>query len=111
MFIYDNIHNTGTAKFVLLKDAYDNIILRSNEKLERHRDLVKAEQDSGTILKQVLGGGWLRIKDNEVNAYGESKYFGIASSLIMQDILTKKFPNHIIKLNLGNNLNNKKQKK
>jgi len=85
----------------LLKDSEDNLILASNRYAEFHKDILKEERKLNTNPLVCLGGGRLKISDDEIYAYGYSMDFGKPPSDLVEEILNEIADGKTVRVEIG----------
>jgi hypothetical protein len=94
------IHSSGLAKFVLLEDN-TNLILVSDPSCEYHADIITKHRDLCDDDPTCLGGGRINVDDETILVYGYSIQFGQPPEKIIQTILNKEMTNKKILIKIG----------
>lgn len=97
----NEIHERGTAKFILVSNNERDFFIVSNPNLNYHSDIFDWYRDKHEGNFRCLGGGRLSIKKDSVTAYGYSIGYGQASGSIVKMVLDKEFQNVMVEVKMG----------
>ncbi len=97
-----NLQESGLSKFILLEDEDGSLTLTTNPNAEFHMDILKYEmKKTGKTYKRCLGGGRIRITDEEIHAYGYSVDYGKPPQDLVEQLLTEAANGKSVKVEIG----------
>jgi hypothetical protein len=108
------LHEEGKAKFVLLiprsKDEefllklgngeFNDYFIVSNPTASLHREIIVGFEKEKKELFICLGGGYIRVSDTEILAFGTSKDYQTANRKIVSKILMEHVTTKIVKVEM-----------